>query len=290
MTEDFRDLDQDGGFSASGSQADGGVGYFVPGASFRTSAEPDPRPESPGVFAQPFRMGVTAPESPESFVHFHASLESRLQNAFDFDIGKPNKGHGFVLGVSSAIAQEGKTATAFHLALAIARNSSHKVGLLDLSMASDPATDLAHSVGLFSAGGFTLAQASSYGIVDILEEKSVSAATFTLAEPDNLVIVPAGSKPVNAARTARSAHLGELIELARNQFTLTIVDLPALSTGFALPIIRQLDGVVMVLRYGVSTEYLATQSALMIGDKKLVGYVLNGYKAYVPNWIAKYVR
>ena len=93
----------------------------------------------------------------------------------------------YVLGITSAVLGEGKTTVALHLAMTIARDTFKKVCLIDMSLGKG---DLAARLGVPARGE---------GVVPVLEDSDNVVPTLQLAGCENLVIIPAGKVPTNAA-------------------------------------------------------------------------------------------
>jgi Mrp family chromosome partitioning ATPase len=242
------------------------------------------------IFSEPILLPAFAPQSPNEFSLLHSSLETRLRDSFQFDLDADLvslNGNGFLLGVCSAIPGEGKTTNAFHLAHTIARDSFADVCLMDLALSADPGSDLVHQSGLFSSKTDLQTWAFNDGVADFLQESATCVSTLSLDGLPKFVIAPAGSIPNHPARLCRSVHLERLFREAKKRFTITLVDLPALSTGFAMPLMRHLDGVLLVAQYGVTTYRMADNAVTTIGKDKVVGIIINRFKVSAPNWITK---
>jgi len=185
----------------------------------------------------------------------------------------------FVLGVTSAVAGEGKTTVAMNLAESAARYTWYRVCLVDLGLGDD---DISRRHGVASDGT---------GVVSLLERcdsgdlSSQSLPTFRLEDRGGLTILPAGKLPANPARIARSPNLAALIECVRQQFDLIIVDLPAVSTENVLPLAAHLDGVVVVARAGATPGDVIEQAVNKIGRQSVIGIVLNRIKFSGPRWL-----
>ncbi|HEY3329958.1 MAG TPA: CpsD/CapB family tyrosine-protein kinase [Capsulimonadaceae bacterium] len=276
---------------------------FVPGDSYRPVrggyAPIEPATISPG---EPIILPVRTEQSPPEFVHLQSAIESHL-----LDISAPSavsissvaedgldQDRPYVLGVSSAVQGEGKTTTAIHLAITMAQNSYKRICLMDFSLAQTVEGDLAHRLGLYV--NRSVAEAAprpsgpTRGIVDVLEETSHSVSTFQLSEPDNLTIIPAGRPSLRPARCARSPRVPQLISSARHVFDVIIVDMPAIATEYATPMMRYLDGVMLVVYSGTTPRQMVQQAIEVVGREKVVGVALNRYKTNVPGWLMRKLR
>lgn len=214
--------------------------------------------------------------TPPEFMHLYASLERQTMGVGDVTLMSGETlgtDRPYVLGITSAVAGEGKTTTALHLAMTIARDTFKKVCLLDLSLGRG---DLGLRLGVPSNG---------IGVVSVLEDADGVVPTLQLAGCDNMVFIPAGKKPVNAARLARSPRVAQLLVSARYQFDVVIVDLPAVSSDNALPLTRHMDGLLVVARSGVTPRDVVSQAVDILGRDKVVGVALNRTKPAGPAWL-----
>ncbi|MGV3720446.1 MAG: CpsD/CapB family tyrosine-protein kinase [Actinomycetota bacterium] len=227
--------------------------------------------------------GLTTVEAPAppclpQVFHLHAAVERRLMELHHSTldarqaIGAPR---GRALGVTSAIRGEGKTTVALQLALHAAKSTHQTVCLAELGLTGD---DLCFQLKISSQGE---------GIVSLLEETTRSLCRLRVEGFEELVILPAGKVPENAARVARSPRVSELLSVMREMFDLLIVDLPAMSTENALPLIRHLDGVVMVVRAGATPQKAVQRAVSQMEAEKVLGMVMNRGVCSIPEWLRK---
>ena len=223
-------------------------------------------------------INLRVEKTPHEFAHLYAALERQVAGIADVTLlsdetlGSQNP---YVLGISSAVAGEGKTTTALHLAMTIARNTFKRVCLIDMSLGEG---DLGIRMGIATAGE---------GMVSVLEETDNVVPTLQLAECDNLVIIPAGRLPKNPAKLARSPRVAQMLISARHSFEIVIVDLPAVSTDNALPLARHVDGILLVARSGATPSDVITQAIDTLGRDKVIGVTLNRFKSPSPKWLQK---
>ena len=88
--------------------------------------------------AASFRLRVE--ETPAEFVHLYAGLERLVRRVGGLSTVTSNlmeTDRPYLLGVTSAVAGEGKTTTALHLAMTIARSTTKRVCLIDLSLSAN---------------------------------------------------------------------------------------------------------------------------------------------------------
>lgn len=190
-------------------------------------------------------------------------------------------GTGFaaeVIAISSAIVGEGKTTVAVGLAVAIAQDFPERRVLL-------VETDLQRPVLAedFDVDG-------SPGLVDCLvsELPLLSACRPTYIE--NLHIVPAGESAVVRGRPLRSSNMGLVVDEMRQNYDIVILDLPAILANSDAVLVTDLaDGVMCVVRAGVTPMAMVTRAIEQVDESKLRGIVINGAQSAVPGWLRRVV-
>lgn len=207
--------------------------------------------------------GRAAP--PEEYAHLHADIEVAT-----------DPGQCFVVGVTSAVYGEGKTTVAMNLAATIAQNSTQRVVLVDCNLRN---WDLQTRLHLPNCPG----------LVDIVEgEEGDLESILQPTELDNLTIVPAGCAASSPARVVRSPRLAQVLDRLRQTNSYMVVDMaPVLPVADTRVLARSLDGVVLVVRAGVTPREIAARAIEMIGNDRVLGVVLNGAESVVPNWIQR---
>jgi Mrp family chromosome partitioning ATPase len=185
--------------------------------------------------------------------------------------------HLEVIGVTSALAREGKSTIALQLAASIARYTHKKVCLVDLGLLGDGLTERLHAE-------------SEAGVVDALEKMDYRVSIMKVPDHDGLVFIPGGKIPENPAKTAYSPIIGEFIETARQAFDVVIVDMPAIQTGYAVPIARQMDTNLLVVQSGVTPRDVVSSAIESIGRERVMGVVLNKSRVLMPRWLHRIMR
>jgi len=223
-------------------------------------------------------INLRVEKTPAEFSHLYASLERQIAGVGDVTlISGETLGaeRPYVLGVTSAVLGEGKTTVALHLAMTVARDTFKRVCLIDMSLGKG---DLAARLGVPPRGE---------GVVPVLEDTDNVVPTLQLAGCDNLVIIPAGKAPANAARLARSPRVAQLIISARMAFDVVIVDMPAVASDNALPLTRHMDGLLVVARAGATPRDVVAQALDALGRDKVIGVTLNRVKTAGPAWLRR---
>lgn len=239
-----------------------------------------PTPGDEAALARPSSpvINLRVEKTPAEFSHLYASLERQIAGVGDVTlISGETLGaeRPYVLGVTSAVLGEGKTTVALHLAMTVARDTFKRVCLIDMSLGKG---DLAIRLGVPARGE---------GVVPVLEDSNNVVPTLQLAGCDNLVIIPAGKAPTNAARLARSPRVAQLIISARMAFDVVIVDMPAVASDNALPLTRHMDGLLVVARAGATPRDVVSQALDALGRDKVIGVTLNRVKTSGPAWLRR---
>ena len=217
-------------------------------------------------------------KTPIEFAHLYAALERQVSGVSDITLltadtlGAQNP---YVLGVTSAVGGEGKTTTALHLAMTVARHTFKRVCLIDMSLGDG---DISTRLGIPSIGK---------GLIPVLEDLDDVVPTLQLSGIDNLVVIPAGRAPANPSKLARSPRVAQLIISVRHSFDVIIVDLPAVSSDNTLPLSRHLDGVLMVVRAGITPADVITRAVETLHRERVVGVILNRSTSSLPAWLEK---
>src|SRR5207237_5488784 len=116
------------------------------------------------------------------------------------------------------------------------------------------------------------------GLVDILEgvEDDLSSIVQR-TELENLNIIPAGRAAANPARLVRSARLAEVIGALKHTNDFIVLDMsPVLPVADTKSVAKLLDGVVMVVRAGITPREIVGRAIETVGTDKVLGVVLNG--------------
>jgi capsular exopolysaccharide synthesis family protein len=165
--------------------------------------------------------------------------------------------------VSSAIPQEGKTTIAVNLAVVLAR-ASRRVLLID--------ADLRHP-GVHRALGLP-AQA---GLGDWLEGRSDRDEALRRVEPYGFYYLPAGEAQSNPGEILRQAPLEEFLTATAGSYDWVVIDSPPLAPFVdAHHLATLVDGVLLVLRRGVTPRSALEQAVTSLDRAYVAGVVVNG--------------
>jgi capsular exopolysaccharide synthesis family protein len=168
-----------------------------------------------------------------------------------------------VLLVSSPATGDGKSITAANLALTMAQEFNHRVVLVD----ADLRRPRVHA--LFGI-------ASQPGLVDVLAGSASLADALVLLADVHLAVLPAGLPPAQPAELLGSTGMRRTLEALRSRFDRVIVDVPPViplaDVGVLAP---QCDGVLLVVRAGVTPKPAIERALNTFDPERLLGVVLN---------------
>jgi succinoglycan biosynthesis transport protein ExoP len=173
-----------------------------------------------------------------------------------------------VIAVTSAVAGEGKTATASNLAVVLAQ-----LGRQVLIVDCDLRKPRLHQVFRVS---------NRFGLVNQLTATAEAESVFLPTEVPNLWVTPSGPIPPNPSELLASDRMREWLRTLRARFDFVVLDTPpALAVTDATIVGLLADGVVLTLRSGKVTreEARLCRDRLRQAGIKILGAVLNRYRA-----------
>ena len=167
-----------------------------------------------------------------------------------------------VLGITSPAAGEGKTLTAVNLAGALARESDGRVLLIDADLRRP---SIATALGL----------AASPGLTDVLSGDRVDDVAQPV-RPFPLWAMTAGSPGSAIHRLLRSPRFDALIQRARQEFNVVIVDTPPLLPVFDSAVLsRIVDQMLIVVAANQTPRKLLGEALNLVDPAKVMGIVFN---------------
>ncbi len=170
--------------------------------------------------------------------------------------------------VTSAVPGEGKSFVCANLGMSFAQGMDHRGLLLNCDL---------RKPSLEKMFGVT----NEYGLVDVLKDEKNAEAFVRDVGVDKLQILPAGRPPVNPAELLGSETMRQLIKdlTAQDDKRVLLLDSPPLHSAAETSIlIKYVDAVVLVVRYGKSRKEHVRSVVDLIGKDKIIGVVFNAYE------------
>ncbi len=185
-----------------------------------------------------------------------------------------------VISLTSAESGEGKTTTAANLAVVFAQ-LGRQVLLID----GDLRRPRLHEIMKVS---------NRVGLVNLLTGGANRADEVFVRTPvPNLYLLPSGTIPPNPAELLASDRMRDFVQHVRSHFDVVLIDSPpTLAVTDAVLIGSLADGVLLCLRAGrVNREDArACRDRLVRAELKILGTVLNGYRATQGRYGRRYYR
>ncbi|NOY74033.1 MAG: protein tyrosine kinase [Gammaproteobacteria bacterium] len=188
-----------------------------------------------------------------------------LANAFGNEASLVPDGH--VIMVTSSLPNEGKSFTAIHLALSIAKERDCTVLLVDGDVTKSQVTKMTHLSG-------------RDGLVELLSDEHLcSSDVIVKTDYTGLSILPSGHSQVHTAELLASNRMGALIKelSASDPNRIILFDAPPLLATPETQILSDHMGqVVFVVEMGVTPKAVVEQAlSLLDNEEKAVGLILN---------------
>ena len=181
-----------------------------------------------------------------------------------------------VVAISSAIAGEGKTVSTVNLAANLASTGRKKVLLIDLDLRK---SDLAKGLRFPSTPGMVELLEGTAGLNEVLR--------FVIAQ--GLHVIPSGKRVSNPWGLLAGEMFRNFLQELRNQYDVILLDTaPMLPVSDTLVLRDLVDGVVLVHRLGYTPHNLLRQALEDIGEKKLLGVLLNGVETHSERYYQRY--
>lgn len=177
-----------------------------------------------------------------------------------------------VIGVTSAIAGEGRTTVSTGIAAAMAADLESPVVLVE--------ADLSHP-GVNRVLGI----APQPGICEYLRgESDLSTALRQIS--DRLFVLPAGDSRGEASRLIRQLATGDLRKRLVTSGALIVLDLPPiLSSSYGVLATSMAESLAFVVRSGFTSDKQVEDALSRVDENMVRGLVLNGAQPHLPRWL-----
>lgn len=181
-----------------------------------------------------------------------------------------------VISLTSTVANEGKTTTAYYLAKSYAELGK-KVLLMDCDLRKG------------SLKKFFTVKTRVSGMSEYVSGQSKDFIYQT--DVDGLFVVLSGKKPQNPTELLSNSSFEKMLEALKEEFDLIIIDTPPMGIGSDATIIgRNVDGVLMVVR----NNFVSKKSVKKVKDdlvrtgSKVIGVVLNRIEKHQSDYYDYY--
>ena len=176
------------------------------------------------------------------------------------------------IGFTSAVAGEGKTFVARLTAGIAARDSGGPTILLECNWDHPSFHEL---FGIPTRPGLAEWLRGECSEMDIRYQVD-----------QNLFVIPAGDARQDAVKLLRQLQRGGLRHLQTAQRDLLIVDLPPiLTTGYGPLAASLVESLIVVVRAGVTPNYLVKDTCEQLAELPVEGLILNQTVSRIPRWI-----
>jgi protein-tyrosine kinase len=165
--------------------------------------------------------------------------------------------------ITSAMPAEGKTLIAANLAQALVRQRGCKVLLIDADLRAPRLREL-------------LGVPTGPGLADYLQGGAAELDATQRSQEDELYFIQAGEHITHPAELISNGRLKQLLARVAGLFDWVILDSPPiLPVSDAAVVAPMCDGVLMVVRAGVTPAEASQKACQELGDAHVVGVVLN---------------
>jgi capsular exopolysaccharide synthesis family protein len=181
-----------------------------------------------------------------------------------------------VIAVCSSIAGEGKTTVSVGLGVTLAQDfPDSRILLVETDMRSP-----------VLASDFDVAPTP--GLVDCMFSGAPVQDAFRRTFLENLHVVPVGGPINGAGRILRSIRMASAVDAMRQTHDIIILDIPPILVNSDAVLLTDLsDGIVFIVRTGVTPLDVINKGISQLDAEKLRGVVLNGADSSVPGWLRR---
>jgi len=195
--------------------------------------------------------------------------------------GIAGENHPRTILVSSALAGEGKSTVSANLAVAISQMIGEYVLLIDSDLRRP---DLHNFFGMQPKPGLAEYLAEELDLADLLVK----------TEFEKLTLLQAGKVAANSTELLHSDKMRNLIKELKSRYSdryIIIDSPPLLSTSEPDVLAEQVDGIVLVVRAGMTPREIVEDILSQLNPDKILGVVMNDVRAgiskyYVPKYSA----
>lgn len=181
-----------------------------------------------------------------------------------------------VVAITSSIAGEGKTVSTVNLAGKLAGTGRKKVVLVDLDLRK---SDLAKGLRF----------PSTPGVVEMLEGAAGMKEVLREVQSQGLSVIPSGRRVADPWEMLKGERFRDFLAELRDRYDVVLLDTPPIvPVSDAIALRDLIDRYVLVFRLGYTPHTLFRQSLEDIGEKKLLGVLLNGVPPRSDKYYQRY--
>ncbi len=170
--------------------------------------------------------------------------------------------------VTSAVPEEGKSFVCANLGISFALGLEQHALMVDCDLRRPKLAKM-------------FAVANNQGLTNYLQERADLHDLIHKTGLQKLTIIPSGPPPLNPSELLGSDNMAAMIDeiASRYQDRYVFFDSPPLQAASETAVLaRQVDGVVLVVRWGKSGRQQVRQVVETIGKEKIIGVVFNAYQ------------
>ena len=173
-----------------------------------------------------------------------------------------------LLTVTSPRLGEGKTTTSANLALTMAREFQRRVVLVEADLRRPM---LASMFGLPPGPGLS----------EVLLGTATLDDALVMLPDDHVYILAAGAAATRSLELVSSHGMQRVLETLRSRFDRIVVDSPPVTLADAHVLARVADGMLLVVRAGVTTRPAIESALAGLDRQRLLGIVVNEVEGHV---------
>jgi capsular exopolysaccharide synthesis family protein len=182
-----------------------------------------------------------------------------------------------VVLVTSPRNGDGKTLTAANLAVSMAQEFQQRVLLLEADLRRPTVS------GLFDLP-------PSPGLAGVLIGSATLESALVSVPGQHLTVLPAGNPPARPTELIGSISMRHTIEALRSRFDRIVVDTPPVALADTHLLGSFADGILMVVRAGVTPRDAVERSLAAFDRDKVLGLVLNEVEGTVDYYAYEYAE
>jgi capsular exopolysaccharide synthesis family protein len=181
-----------------------------------------------------------------------------------------------ILGITSSVAGEGKTTICAHLGRSLASTGRKKVLLVDLDVRK---ANLTRGMGAHRSPGLT----------EYLLGGDTIGQFIRWTQVPNLSLITSGIEVNSPADLLAGEKFKSFLQEIRTMYDMILLDTPPVLPVADTPTIRDLtDGFLFVYRAGFTPYTMLRQAMEELGEKNVLGAVLNGVEVASDSYYRKY--